>query len=200
MERPAGTDSTDSIAAFEAGLKKLVAVPKKALDEKVKTFKKRRHGKRASGGADMTRTAAAALFCLWGMVSPSSANAGAGWYLLTPPIATQAMAEGRRAELLAVAKGAEIGDPESITRGRQLLAAPLPKVGEVIEWAPLASWDQHGAYASAEQCEAERQRQLSALQTTVADQRLISRPAPWPPFLSAMLRSRCIATDDPRLK
>ena len=32
----------DTIAAFEAGLKKLVAVPKRSLDEKVKAFKQRR--------------------------------------------------------------------------------------------------------------------------------------------------------------
>ena len=35
----------DPFAAFEAALKKLVAVPKKALDRKVKAFKRRRKKK-----------------------------------------------------------------------------------------------------------------------------------------------------------
>ncbi len=38
----------DSLAAFEAGLKKLVRVPKKALDRKVKAFKRRKKTTRHS--------------------------------------------------------------------------------------------------------------------------------------------------------
>jgi hypothetical protein len=36
------TPPPEPLAAFEANLKKLVAIPKKALDRKVKAFKKRR--------------------------------------------------------------------------------------------------------------------------------------------------------------
>ncbi|MBI4636111.1 MAG: hypothetical protein HY727_07145 [Candidatus Rokubacteria bacterium] len=36
-------------AAFEANLKKLVAVPKKELDRKVKAFKRRKRAKRSTG-------------------------------------------------------------------------------------------------------------------------------------------------------
>lgn len=41
MDTPS-TGRPDPLAAFEAGLKRLVAVPKKALDRKVKAFKKRK--------------------------------------------------------------------------------------------------------------------------------------------------------------
>lgn len=40
MDKP--PTSTDPFAAFEANLKKLVRVPKKALDRKVRASKKRR--------------------------------------------------------------------------------------------------------------------------------------------------------------
>jgi hypothetical protein len=36
------TPTPDPLAAFEAGLKQLVAVPKKELDRKVKAFKRRK--------------------------------------------------------------------------------------------------------------------------------------------------------------
>lgn len=45
MEKPA-TPPHDPFAAFETTLKKLVAVPKKVLDRKVKTFKRRSKKKR----------------------------------------------------------------------------------------------------------------------------------------------------------
>jgi len=41
MEKPT-TPSPDPFATFEANLKKLVAVPKKELDRKVKAFKRRK--------------------------------------------------------------------------------------------------------------------------------------------------------------
>ena len=44
MDKP--TTLHDPFAAFEATLKKLVAVPKKALDRKVKAFKQRHRRKR----------------------------------------------------------------------------------------------------------------------------------------------------------
>ena len=48
MNDPA-TKQPDSLAAFEAGLKRLVGVPKKALDRKVKAFKRRKRARRQSG-------------------------------------------------------------------------------------------------------------------------------------------------------
>lgn len=45
MNRPA-TLSPDPFAAFEAALRKIVAVPKKALDRKVKAFKDRKKKRR----------------------------------------------------------------------------------------------------------------------------------------------------------
>ena len=41
MDKPT-TPARDPFAAFEATLKKLVAVPKKTLDRKVKAFKRRK--------------------------------------------------------------------------------------------------------------------------------------------------------------
>jgi hypothetical protein len=46
MDRPTTTPPPDPFAAFEANLKRLVAVPKKILDRKVKAFKRRRRRKR----------------------------------------------------------------------------------------------------------------------------------------------------------
>jgi hypothetical protein len=45
MDRPS---TPDPLAAFEAGLKHLVAVPKKELDRKVKAFKRRKRKKAGS--------------------------------------------------------------------------------------------------------------------------------------------------------
>ena len=47
MDAPA-MPAPGSLAAFESGLKRLVAVPKKALDRKVKAFKRRRRKRRPS--------------------------------------------------------------------------------------------------------------------------------------------------------
>lgn len=49
MDKPPTPKTLDPFAAFEATLKKLVAVPKKALDRKVKAFKKRGQKRRRSG-------------------------------------------------------------------------------------------------------------------------------------------------------
>lgn len=45
MDKPP-TLPSDPFSAFETTLKKIVAVPKKALDRKVKAFKRRRKKKR----------------------------------------------------------------------------------------------------------------------------------------------------------
>jgi hypothetical protein len=42
MSNAPTTPPPNTLATFESGLRKLVAVPKKALDRKVKAFKRRR--------------------------------------------------------------------------------------------------------------------------------------------------------------
>jgi hypothetical protein len=86
--------------------------------------------------------------------------------------------------------------PEFASQGWYLLSPPkIPGAMEFDEKAPLARWEHHGAFDSAEDCE----RNLNGWRARAMDRfKLVDRVEN--KYLSeSAIFSRCIASDDPRL-
>lgn len=115
------------------------------------------------------------------------ARAGAGWYLLTPPLR-----QG-------------LSDEEILRQFPQWRSATKRELHEIAptvmgEWdAPLDRWTHEGSFDTAADCEATR---LRLIKMAVAEEPELRRKYPdgYPTLRSTLLRnSRCIASDDPRL-
>ena len=115
------------------------------------------------------------------------ARAGAGWYLLTPPLR-----QG-------------LSDEEILRQFPQWRSATKRELHEIApmvmgEWdAPLDRWIHEGSFDTAAECEAAR---LRLIKVAVAEEPELRRKYPdgYPTLRSTLLRrSRCIASDDPRL-
>jgi hypothetical protein len=115
------------------------------------------------------------------------ARAGAGWYLLTPPLRQGIYDE----EIL-----------RQYPQWRSATKRELHEIAPVVmgEWdAPLDRWIHEGSFDTAAECEAVRLRLIKA---AIAEEPELRRKYPdgYPTLRSTLLRaSRCIASDDSRL-
>ena len=87
--------------------------------------------------------------------------------------------------------------PAFAGQGWYLLSPPkIPGVMEFDEKAPLERWEHHGAFDSAEDCE----RDLNGWRARAMDRFKVVGTIENKYLSESAIFSRCIASDDPRLK
>ena len=87
--------------------------------------------------------------------------------------------------------------PAFAGQGWYLLSPPkIPRVMEFDEKAPLERWEQHRAFDSAEDCE----RKLDGWRARAMDRFKLDGSIENKYLIGSAIFSRCIASDDPRLK